>query len=281
MSDLVQGNNTSESKKGSPKDNSSAKEWGPALWKIIHTMAAAYPDNPNTQVKASCRQFFYSLRHLLPCPTCRQHYTNLLSKKQPQVNSAEDVQKWALWVHNEINARLHYGKPWTYDDLCNVYPPTNAGEDLEDTNTIHMESLSDNLNGDISNVKSQSDVMRKIRLPTPPSKPKSSSVKSKAKNLELFKKAIVKAGLNSLRQYGIPGNIPPSTFTRFTQKLTPKLKPKRQVLRAVQPHSDVSQSISAKSKNIQNNNRNVKISRSIQEVRSRGKKKKKDCGCGK
>lgn len=331
MSKIFQGNATPDSKNNSPDDHSNGKEWGPALWKIIHTMAAAYPDNPTAQVKASCRQFFYSLRHLLPCPTCRQHYTTILSKQQPQVNSAEDVQKWALWMHNEINARLKQGKPWTYDDLCSVYPPTDAGKDLEDTNIRNIASPSNSLQTILPNTTSQSfpnsvepqfGVMRGTRrnsfpvasAPSTPvvrkqygsqsqfslQTPRPSSVKRPLKRSALLKKGIIKARLNSLRQYGLPGNIPLSTFPRSVPKPTPKPTPKRHISRTPRPahrtlfrrgKQSVAQTprpvsrtlhpITSQSKHIYNNNQNVAISKSNQEVMGRGKKKKKDCGCGK
>ena len=90
------------------------KIWGPVLWKFLHIMAHNYPENPNPQTKASSRQFFYSLRHLLPCETCRTHYSEFLSKRQPETDSPEALQEWLLWLHNEVTARTNPdAKPWT------------------------------------------------------------------------------------------------------------------------------------------------------------------------
>jgi len=107
--------------------SSDPKLWGPALWKFLHLMAASYPETPDIQYKASSRQFFYSLRHLLPCETCRSHYTQLLSIKQPQTDSARDMQEWVLWLHNEVNARVNpSAHPWTMDNVYKVYCVTNT-----------------------------------------------------------------------------------------------------------------------------------------------------------
>lgn len=98
------------------------KIWGPALWKFLHSMAANYPVDPNPQYRASSRQFFYALRHLLPCEICRLHYSALIGKRQPQTESAQDLQEWVLWLHNEVNHRIKPGQPgWTLDQLEAVY----------------------------------------------------------------------------------------------------------------------------------------------------------------
>jgi hypothetical protein len=112
----------------STHDPFDASQWGPALWKILHTTAAQYPDNPTPQYKASCRQFFYALRHMLPCDVCRTHYTQLLSQRQPQVNSGTELQQWVLWLHNQVNKRTGSagGKEWTMAQLEAQYPPKNS-----------------------------------------------------------------------------------------------------------------------------------------------------------
>ena len=112
----------------STHDPFDASEWGPALWKILHTTAAQYPPNPTPQYKASCRQFFYALRHMLPCDVCKTHYTQLLSQRQPQVNSGTELQQWVLWLHNQVNKRIGAGggKEWTMAQLQVQYPSKNA-----------------------------------------------------------------------------------------------------------------------------------------------------------
>ncbi len=99
-------------------DLSNPNIWGPVLWKFLHIMAFNYPENPNPQTKASSRQFFYSLRHLLPCETCRIHYNELISKRQPESDSAKSIQEWVLWLHNEVSARTNpNAQPWSIAQL--------------------------------------------------------------------------------------------------------------------------------------------------------------------
>lgn len=107
--------------------SSDPKFWGPALWKFLHSMAANYPVDPTPQYRASSRQFFYSLRHLLPCETCRVHYSTLIVKRQPQTESAQSLQEWVLWLHNEVNRRIKPGKlDWTLDQVKSIYKPDKS-----------------------------------------------------------------------------------------------------------------------------------------------------------
>jgi FAD-linked sulfhydryl oxidase len=123
----------------SSENSADPKVWGPALWKFLHSMAANYPQKPNPQYRASSRQFFYSLRHLLPCETCRVHYSALLSRRQPQTESAHALQEWVLWLHNEVNRRIKPDKPtWTMEQVKATYKPdANSNQNPTSHLTAH------------------------------------------------------------------------------------------------------------------------------------------------
>jgi hypothetical protein len=96
--------------------------WGPGMWKFLHAMAANYPESPAPQFKASCRQFFFSLRHLLPCEKCRGHFNALLAKRPPDTDSSERLQEWVMWMHNEVNMRIKpHLPPWTIQQIKETY----------------------------------------------------------------------------------------------------------------------------------------------------------------
>ena len=103
---------------------SDPKEWGPMLWNFMHTMAANYPAKPTLQDKESAKQFFISLKKLLPCEVCRDHYTSLLLRNPPQIGTSESLQMWVLWLHNEINRRLGNKPQWTLEQLKLIYVPS-------------------------------------------------------------------------------------------------------------------------------------------------------------
>lgn len=96
--------------------------WGPGMWRFLHSMAANYPESPSPQFKSSSRQFFFSLRHLLPCEKCRGHFNTLISKRPPDTDSAERLQEWVMWLHNEVNLRIKpHLQPWTMQKIKETY----------------------------------------------------------------------------------------------------------------------------------------------------------------
>lgn len=131
MNNLINTNNLSTSTSTSLPSlpsfstfTSDPKEWGPMLWNFMHTMAANYPAKPTLQDKESAKQFFISLKKLLPCEVCRDHYTSLLLRNPPQIGTSESLQIWVLWLHNEINRRLGNKPQWTLEQLKLIYVPS-------------------------------------------------------------------------------------------------------------------------------------------------------------
>ena len=127
------------------------KTWGPSLWKFLHSMSVNYPENPSNQIQASARQYFYSLRHLLPCSVCQKHYNQYISRRQPQVRSSTELQEWVLWLHNEISHDVS-GKPaWTMQQMKDTYPVGSESMTLtphthmvvEDAHSFHHNHIHD------------------------------------------------------------------------------------------------------------------------------------------
>lgn len=106
--------------------------WGKHLWVFLHAMSVAYPNQPDTPTMASCRQFIYALRHLLPCSMCRLHFETLLKTHPPQVQCRQDLKQWVLDAHNSVNKRLGKPRLWTMADVDQVY--------LQEHYEVHEES---------------------------------------------------------------------------------------------------------------------------------------------
>ena len=47
---------------------------GDSTWKLIHTIAANYPDNPSEEDKKYTHMFFESLSVIYPCPHCAKDF---------------------------------------------------------------------------------------------------------------------------------------------------------------------------------------------------------------
>ena len=103
-----------------------ATEWGPSAWKFLHTVTYAFPDSPTLQEQTQAENLFHSLRLLLPCERCREHYEEEISQNPPNAASKATLSSWLVQVHNKVNSRL--GKPLftqqladeTYTSLCSL-----------------------------------------------------------------------------------------------------------------------------------------------------------------
>lgn len=82
--------------------------WGSKFWFTMHTVAYFYPDEPTVDEMAHAKNFYESLRSLLPCPGCAQHYGELLRKHpiDEHVKYRMSLITWVNMIHNEVNRRL-------------------------------------------------------------------------------------------------------------------------------------------------------------------------------
>ena len=85
--------------------------WGPFFWHTIHIVALGYPAEPSHAHKKAAKEFYESLRILIPCPICKDHYNEHLEKYPltPHLDRRTDLFRWTILLHNEVNKVL--GKP--------------------------------------------------------------------------------------------------------------------------------------------------------------------------
>jgi hypothetical protein len=82
--------------------------WGPPLWFVMQSIAMNYPEtNPSYLQQRNHHDFYHSLRNVLPCTVCREHYTELLKLYPigPSLGSRNDLVAWVVLIHNKVNAR--------------------------------------------------------------------------------------------------------------------------------------------------------------------------------
>lgn len=101
---------TPESSIMTPKNRGmSREELGRGTWTFLHTLAAQWPEQPSKQQKRDARTLIDVMTRIYPCASCASHFSTLVKKCPPAVNSQLDFQYWMCDAHNEINHRL--GKP--------------------------------------------------------------------------------------------------------------------------------------------------------------------------
>ena len=108
------------------KDPLSIDEWGPNLWKSLHAISFAFPENPTMEQRLAAERFFRDLQHMIPCPKCQEHYRQQLEKYPLRCENRTELTKWLVAVHNRVNEQNNK-KTLSYDEVCRMYAPPVRG----------------------------------------------------------------------------------------------------------------------------------------------------------
>jgi len=102
-------------------------KWGPGLWVGLHCMTYNYPENPTLDDKNHYKNFFDSLKYMLPCIYCRESYKIYLKYLPIDefLNDRYGVTYWLYSLHNLVNQKLQ--KPMIdFIDCCVQYERMRA-----------------------------------------------------------------------------------------------------------------------------------------------------------
>jgi len=87
------------------KINFNPELWGNHGWVFLQHVALSYPNQPNKEIKQNYKDFFYSIKNILPCETCAMNYLDHI-KKIPIDNYLKNrntLFSWIIKIHNEVN----------------------------------------------------------------------------------------------------------------------------------------------------------------------------------
>ena len=102
-------------------------DWGPSAWNTLHVVAHTYPMSPTDDHKRETYEFLHLFAKHLPCPSCRDHFMELLyeeisSIESEHLTSRKNMVKFMNDTHNSVNLRL--GKRvFTLEEHYKVYTP--------------------------------------------------------------------------------------------------------------------------------------------------------------
>lgn len=82
--------------------------WGPSAWRFLHAVTFAYPEKPTKEHKEAARNLFRSLKLMLPCGDCCQHYCKGMDSDpvDNHLESKDALSRWLVKFHNQVNERL-------------------------------------------------------------------------------------------------------------------------------------------------------------------------------
>jgi hypothetical protein len=126
-----------------PYKNIDPTIWGPYLWKFMHYLTLAYPDNPTEDDKNNLFNFFDSVKEVIPCEKCRHNFQVHLETSPLTEEILEDnvkVVKWLYNIHNNVNKALN--KPiLPYDDFIKEYTITSNTSNTSNTPDKTLEEI--------------------------------------------------------------------------------------------------------------------------------------------
>lgn len=91
--------------------SSDSKKWGPKVWYVIHQIAYNFIREKRSislNQRRILGNFYRSLRFLLPCPSCRDHYSTTLQRYpiSKEMGSGSSLFNWTVRAHNLANKGL-------------------------------------------------------------------------------------------------------------------------------------------------------------------------------
>ena len=110
--------------------------WGPYFWKLMHSITLLYPQHPSDMDRTMMRNLFYSYVYLLPCISCRNHYSENLDNfylseyLSGDQSSDKNIFRGSVLLHNIVNKTLK--KKIMYDD--------NKHDDIKKSHGVSFET---------------------------------------------------------------------------------------------------------------------------------------------
>ena len=82
--------------------------WGPIFWKTMHIVSLGYSESPSNEEQQAAIQFYESLIHMIPCPICKEHYLQNITKLPVRnaVANRDTLVSWVFTMHNMVNEQL-------------------------------------------------------------------------------------------------------------------------------------------------------------------------------
>ena len=83
-------------------------QWGPLIWYLIHSIAFAIDDDDYfIKNRGLYFKFYSTLQKIIPCPICRNHFNNIMKRKDiNNCNTKASMIDWTISKHNIVNKKL-------------------------------------------------------------------------------------------------------------------------------------------------------------------------------
>ena len=106
------------------RNNYNPNIWGKHGWIFIDTSILSYPiNNPSNDIKKQYYNFLESLKTILPCNECRDHYNDYFNNNvlnDEILSSRDNLLQWILNCRNNIN-HINNKKILLKEEFMNYY----------------------------------------------------------------------------------------------------------------------------------------------------------------
>jgi hypothetical protein len=120
--------------------------WGKHGWKFIHFVAQGYPNEPSQEQKLHYKNFLNSIKYILPCNLCRDHYTqNLINNPidDTVLRNKNSFLDWTVKLHNIVN--MQTGKEIIpHNKAVNLIVDDSCKLEKKNTENIIKENIKEN-----------------------------------------------------------------------------------------------------------------------------------------
>ncbi|PFH32299.1 Erv1 / Alr family protein [Besnoitia besnoiti] len=90
-------------KPAAPLSPPNREQIGRASWRVLHSMAARYPEVPNSRQVLEAAAWIFAFSALYPCQICRLEFFPILRQLPPRLDSRNAFVLWACAAHNRVN----------------------------------------------------------------------------------------------------------------------------------------------------------------------------------
>jgi FAD-linked sulfhydryl oxidase len=136
---------------------------GHISWKVLHSFAAAYPQEPKEEHKQALLSLIQAFRVLYPCEVCRGHFNRMIDENPVVTSNRHDVVIYFCEIHNIVNKRL--GKPlfdcdkaleyWGGD--CGCHGDSSSSGSSEQSAESSSSAIEQSEEGEVAPIPAETD----------------------------------------------------------------------------------------------------------------------------
>ena len=115
------------------------KIWGPDLWHILHFLTFVYNSKEDREIYREL--FLRCVPIFIPCPPCRRHYLNRLIRIPINLNSRQNLSRWLINLHNDVNKSLKK-EYFSYEKALKIYRPNKTNKEKVKKSFVRYSNIS-------------------------------------------------------------------------------------------------------------------------------------------